>query len=57
MPAKEEERDKVISQLSLKSKMDSGAKIDRFQEARKDELTIKYSNMGFDPIEIKDFLK
>ena len=55
-PAKEEERNRIQAQLSLKSKMDPSKKMDLYQLERQNKLIDKCSEMGMDTFAVQDII-
>jgi len=56
-PAKEEQRNAIVSKLSLKSKVDPNKQLDRYQEGRKQKLIEDCAQMGFDHFEVQDLIE
>ena len=56
-PAKEEQRQKIAAQLSLKSKVDPNKQLDMYQSVLKEKLISEAQNIGLDTFQVQDVIE
>mmetsp|Transcript_980 Transcript_980/g.1755 ORF Transcript_980/g.1755 Transcript_980/m.1755 type:complete len:222 (+) Transcript_980:1338-2003(+) len=56
-PAKEQQRQQIMSKLSLRSKVNPNQQLDLYTSKLKDELMTQCENMGIDTFQVQDFIE